>query len=50
MMSRFCRYLDKCFHFHQLLPLFVDVRKKPQVPAAAVFASVFALFACTAPV
>src|SRR4051794_19594097 len=46
MMSRFCRYLDKCFHFHELLPLFADARKKPQVPASAVFASVFALFAC----
>src|SRR4051794_30335135 len=46
MMSRFCRYLDKCFHFHELLPLFTDARKKPQVPASAVFASVFALFAC----
>jgi Transposase DDE domain len=46
MMSRFCRYLDKCFHFQQLLPLFSDSRPKPQIPSAAVFASVFALFAC----
>jgi hypothetical protein len=46
MMSRFCRYIDKCFHFQQLLPLFTDSRKRPQVPGAAVFASVFALFAC----
>jgi hypothetical protein len=46
MMSRFCRYLDKCFHFQELLPLFTDSRKKPQVPAAAVFASALALFAC----
>jgi hypothetical protein len=46
MMSRFCRYIDKCFHFRQLLPLFTDSRKKPQVSAAAVFASVFTLFAC----
>jgi hypothetical protein len=46
MMSRFCRYIDKCFHFHELLPLFTDARKKPQVPAAAVFASALALFAC----
>lgn len=46
MMSRFCRYLDKCFHFRQLLPLFTDSRKKPQIPGAAVFASVLALFAC----
>jgi hypothetical protein len=46
MMSRFCRYVDKCFRFRELLPLFTDSRKKPQVPGAAVFASVFALFAC----
>jgi hypothetical protein len=47
MMSRFCHYVDKCFHFREkLLPLFSDSRQKPQVPGAAVFASVFALFAC----
>jgi len=45
MMSRFCRYIDKCFRFRDLLPLFTDSRKKPQLPGAAVFASVFALFA-----
>lgn len=46
MMSRFCRYADKCFQFRELLPLFTDSREKPQVPGAAVFASAFALFAC----
>jgi hypothetical protein len=46
MMSRFCRYVDKCFPFQQWLPLFTDTRQKPQIPSAAVFASVFALFAC----
>jgi hypothetical protein len=46
MMSRFCRYLDKCFHFHDLLPLFTDSRKQPHRTSASVFASVFALFAC----
>jgi hypothetical protein len=46
MMSRFCRYLEKCFHFPQLLPLLRDARKKPQRSCASVFASVFALFAC----
>ena len=46
MMSRFCRYVDKCFHFRELLPLFTDSRQKPQIPGAAVFASVLALFAC----
>ncbi len=29
MMNRFCRYIDKCFHFQQLLPLFRDARQKP---------------------
>jgi hypothetical protein len=46
MMTRFCRYVDKCFQFSQLLPLFRDSRQKPQIPGAAVFAAVFALFAC----
>jgi hypothetical protein len=47
MMSRFCRYVDKCFDFRDLLPLFSDSRKKPQIPGAAVFAAVFALFTCS---
>jgi hypothetical protein len=46
MMNRFCRYIDKCFHFHELLPLFTDSRQKPQIKSDAIFASVFALFAC----
>lgn len=46
MMNRFCRYIDKCFHFRDLLCLFTDARPQPQIPGAAVFASVFALFAC----
>ncbi|HLI77764.1 MAG TPA: transposase [Acidobacteriaceae bacterium] len=46
MISRFCRYLDKCFSFQQLLPLFRDTRKQPHIPSAAVFVSVFTLFAC----
>jgi hypothetical protein len=46
MMTRFCRYIDKCFHFRELLPLVSDSRKKPQLPSAAVFASVLAMFAC----
>jgi hypothetical protein len=45
MMSRFCRYIDKCFHFRELLSLFTDSRRKPQIPGVAIFASVFALFA-----
>jgi Transposase DDE domain len=46
MMNRFCRYIDKCFHFRELLPLFTDSRQQPQIPGPAVFTSVFALFAC----
>jgi hypothetical protein len=46
MMSRFCRYVDKCFHLQELFPLLTDSRPKPQLSTAAVFASVFALFAC----
>ncbi len=45
MMSRFCRYVDKCFHLQELFPTLTDSRPKPQVSSAAVFASVFALFA-----
>jgi len=46
MMTRFCRYIDKCFDFRALLPLFTDSRTQPQLSSASVFASVFALFAC----
>lgn len=46
MMSRFYRYLGKCFRFHERLPLFTDTRQQPQVPSVSVFASVLALFAC----
>lgn len=46
MMRRFCHYVEKCFHFQHWLPLLHDARKKPQLPSASIFASVFALFAC----
>ncbi len=45
MMTRWCRYLDKCFRFQELLPLLTDTRQRPPLSSAAVFASVFALFA-----
>jgi hypothetical protein len=45
MMSRFCHYVDQCFHLQELLPSLTDSRPKPQLSSAAVFASVFALFA-----
>jgi len=46
MMTRFCHYVDKCFHLQELLPTLTDKRVKPQLSSASVFASVFALFAC----
>ena len=45
MMRRFCHYVDKCFHLQELFPTLTDSRTKPQIGSAAVFASVFALFA-----
>ncbi|HLJ95946.1 MAG TPA: transposase [Gemmataceae bacterium] len=45
MMSRFCRYVDKCFHLQELVATLRDARPQPQRSSAAVFASVFALFA-----
>jgi len=45
MMTRFCQYVDKCFQLQELLPTLTDARTKPQISTAAVFASVFGLFA-----
>ncbi len=45
MMGRFCRYVDKVFHFGQQLQTLSDTRLRPQIPAAAVFASAWGLFA-----
>lgn len=45
MMGRFCRYVDKVFHFGQQLQTLRDTRRRPQIPAAAVFASAWTLFA-----
>jgi hypothetical protein len=45
MMTRFCNYVDKCFHLQELFPILTDARPKPQISNAAVFASVFGLFA-----
>ena len=46
MMNRFCRYIDKCFHFQQLLPLFRDARQKsrtsPVRPSSPVSSRLFA--------
>src|SRR5438876_4821477 len=45
MMGRFCRYVDKVFHFGQQLQTLSDTRRRPQISAAAVFASAWTLFA-----
>jgi hypothetical protein len=45
MMRRFCRYVDKVFHFGPQLQTLRDTRRRPQIPAAAVFASAWTLFA-----
>jgi hypothetical protein len=45
MMARFCRYIDRRFHFGELLTTLTDSRPKPQITTASVFASAFAMFA-----
>lgn len=45
MMARFCRYLDKVFHFRSLLGRLTDSRPEPLIPTAAVFGTAFAMFA-----
>lgn len=45
MMARFCRYVDKVFQFGQQLQTLSDARPRPRIPTAAVFASVWTLFA-----
>ena len=44
MMRRFCRYIDKVFDFGQQLPILQDARKRPRIPTAALWGSVFFLF------
>jgi len=45
MMARFCRYIDKVFAFGQRIGSLADKRKHPRIPTAAVWGSVFFLFA-----
>jgi len=45
MMARFCRYVEKVFHWNALLERLRDSRQKPQIPTRAVFTSVVMLFA-----
>jgi len=39
MMARFCRYLEKVFHWSELLAGLRDSRQRPQIPTAAIFTS-----------
>jgi hypothetical protein len=43
MLARFSRYLEKVFDFGELLATVRDSRKKPQIPATAIWGSAFAM-------
>jgi len=45
MMARFCRYVDKVFHFGKLLETLHDSRVEPQISTATVWSSAFFMFA-----
>ena len=45
MMSRFCRYVEKVFNFSQRVKTIQDSRQKPRIPTAAIWFSVFFMFA-----
>ena len=44
-MARFCRYIEKIFHFSTTLSALDDPRPRPQIPVAAVWMSVYVSFA-----
>jgi len=44
MIARFCRYIEKVYHFSEGLPTLKDSRASPQIPTSAVWMSAFALF------
>ena len=44
MMSRFCCYLEKVFDFSKQIHALRDARKRPRIPTAAIWGSVFFLF------
>jgi len=39
MMARFCRYIEKVFHWSLQIQTLRDARKRPQIPTRAVFLS-----------
>jgi hypothetical protein len=45
MMLRFCRYVEKVFDFSQRVNGIRDSRQKPRIPTAAIWLSVFFMFA-----
>src|SRR2546429_8613754 len=44
-MARFCAYVDKVFQLGKRFSTLTDSRVRPRISTAAVFASVFTLFA-----
>jgi len=44
MMRRFCDYIEKVFDFGKQIDTLRDARKRPRIPTAAVWGSVFFLF------
>jgi hypothetical protein len=44
MMARFCRYIEKVFNFAEQMNTLGDARKRPRIPTASLWASVFFLF------
>ena len=45
MMGRFCRYVEKVFDWSALVAALSDSRLRPQIPTAAIFHSVFMMYA-----
>lgn len=45
MMGRFCRYVDKVFHFGSQIQTLTEPRQRPQIPASAIFVSAWTMFA-----
>ncbi len=44
MMARFCRYLEKVFAFCERIGSLHDRLKRPRIPTATVWGSIFFLF------
>lgn len=44
MMARFCRYIEKVFHWSERIEMINDSRKKPQIPTRSIFLSAFMMF------